>query len=551
MRAVIYARFSSNNQRDASIEDQVRQCRQYIDRQGWTYLHAYTDRAISGARLLRAGYQKLLEDARASSYDVVVAEALDRLSRDQEHVAALFKQLSFAGVRIVTLAEGEINELPVGLKGTMNALFLKDLAQKTRRGLEGRVRQGRSGGGKAYGYDVVKEYDAEGNPVPGGRRINQAEAVVVRRIFEAFAAGHSPRAIARQLNNDNIPGPGGRPWSDTTIRGHATRRTGILRNDLYAGKMVWNKQHYVKDPHTGRRLARPNPESEWIVKDVPHLRILDQDIWDRVQARLDAIRQSPAVRKARKTKFWLNRRPKHLLTGLVRCGRCGGSFAAIGSNYLACGVARRTGACDNRRSIPRPAIERLVLDALKHNLMQPDLVREFIGAFHEEVNKQRRDTEAESELKRRQLEQLTQKLNGLIDAIADGLRTDGLLGRLRDLERQKADLEAQLDAAPPAAPRLHPNLAELYRRKVENLHEALADPAARTEAVEILRGLVDGIYLHPIDGGFEIELVGEIAKMIELSAGAESSPFDPYRSSVKVVAGAGNHRDLTLPAVLV
>ncbi len=539
MRTVIYARYSSDNQRDASIEDQVRQCRQYIDRQGWTYLHAFTDRAISGARLLRAGYQKLLEDARAGSYDVVVAEALDRLSRDQEHVAALFKQLSFAGVRIVTLAEGEINELHVGLKGTMNALFLKDLAQKTRRGLEGRVRQGRSAGGKAYGYDVVKEYDAEGNPVPGGRRINQAEAVVVRRIFEAFAAGHSPRAIARQLNNDNIPGPGGRPWSDTTIRGHATRRTGILRNDLYAGKMVWNKQHYVKDPHTGRRLARPNPESEWIVQDVPHLRILDQDIWDRVQARLDAIRQSPAVRKARKTKFWLNRRPKHLLTGLVRCGRCGGSFAAIGSNYLACGVARRTGACDNRRSIPRPAIERLVLDALKHNLMQPDLVREFIGAFHEEINKQRRDTEAESELKRRQLEQLTQKLNGLIDAIADGLRTDGLLGRLRDLERQKADLGAQLDAAPPAAPRLHPNLAELYRRKVENLHGALADPAARTEAVEILRGLVDGIYLHPIDGGFEIELVGEIAKMIELSAGAESSQFDPYRSSVKVVAGAG------------
>ncbi len=551
MRAVIYARYSSENQRDASIEDQVRLCRQYIDRQGWTYLHAYVDRAISGASQLRPGYQKLLEDARAGTFEVLVAEALDRLSRDQEHVAALFKQLSFAGVRIVTLAEGEINELHVGLKGTMNALFLKDLAQKTRRGLEGRVRQGRSGGGKAYGYDVVKEYDAEGNPVPGGRRINQAEAVVVRRIFEAFAAGHSPRAIARQLNNDNIPGPGGRPWSDTTIRGHATRRTGILRNDLYAGKMVWNKQHYVKDPHTGRRLARPNPESEWIVKDVPHLRILDQDIWDRVQARLDAIRQSPAVRKARKTKFWLNRRPKHLLTGLVRCGRCGGSFAAIGSHYLACGVARRTGACDNRRSIPRPAIERLVLDALKHNLMQPDLVREFIGAFHEEVNKQRRDTEAESELKRRQLEQLTQKLNGLIDAIADGLRTDGLLGRLRDLERQKADLVAQLDAAPPAAPRLHPNLAELYRRKVENLHEALADTAARTEAVEILRGLVDGIYLHPIDGGFEIELVGEIAKMIELSAGAESSQFDPFRSSVKVVAGACNHRELTLPTVLV
>src|SRR5512132_1540661 len=107
---------------------------------------------VSGASRLRPGYQKLLEDARAGTFDIVVAEALDRLSRDQEDTAALYKQLGFAGVRLVTLAEGEISELHVGLKGTMNALFLKDLAMKTRRGLEGRVRLGRSGGGLCYGY---------------------------------------------------------------------------------------------------------------------------------------------------------------------------------------------------------------------------------------------------------------------------------------------------------------------------------------------------------------------------------------------------------------
>jgi site-specific DNA recombinase len=103
----------------------------------------------------RSSYQKLLEDARNGDFDVVVAEALDRLSRDQADTASLYKHLSYLGVRLVTLAEGEISELHVGLKGTMNALFLKDLAQKTRRGLEGRVRQGRSGGGISYGYDLV------------------------------------------------------------------------------------------------------------------------------------------------------------------------------------------------------------------------------------------------------------------------------------------------------------------------------------------------------------------------------------------------------------
>ena len=141
MRAVIYARYSTELQREASIEDQIRLCRARIEHEGWSYLHAYTDRAISGASALRPAYQQLLEDARREGFDIVVAEALDRLSRDQEDVAGLFKRLNFAGVRLVTLAEGEINELHVGLKGAMNALFLKDLADKTRRDLEGRVRQ--------------------------------------------------------------------------------------------------------------------------------------------------------------------------------------------------------------------------------------------------------------------------------------------------------------------------------------------------------------------------------------------------------------------------
>ena len=96
----------------------------------------------------------------------------------------------------MTLAEGEINELHVGLKGTMNALFLKDLAQKVRRGLEGRVRQGRSGGGLCYGYDVAREHDARGELVHGGRQINDVQTAVVLRIFKEFANGKSPRRIA-------------------------------------------------------------------------------------------------------------------------------------------------------------------------------------------------------------------------------------------------------------------------------------------------------------------------------------------------------------------
>ena len=212
MRAAIYARYSTELQRDASIEDQVRLCRRRIAAEQWSPVGTYTDHAMSGSIRLRPGYQKLLEDARARRFDVVVAEALDRLSRDQEDVAALYKHLTFARVQLITVAEGAITELHVGLKGTMNALFLKDLGQKVRRGLEGRVREGRSGGGLCFGYQVVREFDGRGDPVYGARKINAAEAAIARRIFSEFVAGSSPRAIARRLNVERFPGPHGNPW---------------------------------------------------------------------------------------------------------------------------------------------------------------------------------------------------------------------------------------------------------------------------------------------------------------------------------------------------
>ncbi len=488
---------------------------------------------------MRPGYQKLLEDARAGAFDVVLAEALDRLSRDQEDVAALYKHLTFAGVTMITLAEGEITELHVGLKGTMNALFLKDLGKKTWRGLEGRVRKGRSGGGLCYGYDVVKETDAMGEPIHGGRQINEIEASIIRRIFHDYDAGKSPRAIARDLNGESLPGPGGRAWSDTTIRGHFTRRTGILNNELYVGRLIWNKQHYLKDPRTGKRLARPNPEHLWVIQDLPELRIVEQLVWDKVRARLSAIRETPAVKTARDKKFWLKRRAKHLLTGLAKCGICGGDLAPVGQNYLACGSARRKGTCDNRKGIRRPALEGLILETLRDNLMAPDLVKEFIREFHAETNRHRHHIELSATVKRKQLDDVTRKLGGLIEAIAEGLRAPGLQVKLDELETRKLILEKEVAAAPTSAPRLHPNLAEVYRKKVENLQEALRDPATHSEALEILRSLVERVIVRPAENGFTIELVGAIAHMVKLSAGAESLLAEPYASSVKVVAGRG------------
>ena len=258
-RAAIYARFSSALQSEASIEDQLRICRERAEREGWTVAEIFTDMAISGASMQRPGVQRLMQEASRGEFDIIVAEALDRLSRDQADVATLFKRLSFHGVKIVTLSEGEISELHVGLKGTMNQLFLKDLAAKTHRGLRGRVEAGRSGGGNSYGYDVVRRLGADGLPVTGERTISEDEAALIRRIFAEFSDGLSPKAIARKLNRERIPGPSGKPWRDTAIRGHRIRGTGLLNNELYIGRLVWNRLRYIKDPETGRRVSRLNP----------------------------------------------------------------------------------------------------------------------------------------------------------------------------------------------------------------------------------------------------------------------------------------------------
>jgi DNA invertase Pin-like site-specific DNA recombinase len=542
MRAVIYARYSSENQRDASIEDQVRTCKAEIGRRAYALTQTYADHAISGSTNLRPGYQKLLEDARIGQFDVVVAEALDRLSRDQESIAGLYKALTFAGVKLVTVSEGDINELHVGLKGTMNALFLKDLAIKTRRGLEGRVRQGKSAGGLPYGYEVVRQFAADGQPIGGLRRIKRSEANVVQRAFKLFASGKSPKAIATLFNNDKIPAPSGGLWAETTIRGHAKRHCGVLRNDIYRGKLIWNRQRFVKDPVSGKRLPRANPESQWVTQDVPELRIVSDDLWDKVQARFRDVRNMPNVRASMATKFWEQRRPRHILSGLVKCGCCDGTYAGVGKDYLACSTARRFGTCENRAGVRRHDLEVAVLGALKDNLLQPDLVEEFIRGYHEEINRKAAAAGATMAASQRRLAKVKKDIDAIIDNLIAGYRNETMKRRLDQLEDERIELERKLAEPPPTTIRVHPNLAKLYREKVENLAKSLADDEIRDASAEILRSLIDAVIVTPKGSGHEVLVKGEIGRLVRFA----NPKMQQNQCSVKVVAGAGNQRFLQL-----
>ena len=199
----------------------------------------------------------------------------------------------------------------------MNALFLKDLADKTRRGLEGRVRAGRSGGGLRFGYDVVREHDARGDPIHGGRKINDAEAGIVRAIFSEFAAGRSPRRIAHDLNRGRIAGPRGGEWDASTINGNAARGSGLINNQSYIGRLVWNRLRYIKDPTSGKRISRLNEPDRWIVQEVPELRIIPQDLWDAVKERQQTLKRNTRPDLGDRP-FWALQRPRFLVTGLAK-----------------------------------------------------------------------------------------------------------------------------------------------------------------------------------------------------------------------------------------
>ena len=539
-KVAIYARFSPHpDQRDESIEDQIRICRERADKEGWEIVETYADFRISGASLLlRPEIQQMIEDAHKGKFSIVIAESLDRLSRNLEDIAAVYNRLRFAGVSIFTLSEGEVSELHIGLKGTMSQLFLKDLAAKVHRGLRGRVENGYAASGKSYGYDVQHQFDDAGKAVKGERTINQGEAAIVKRIFKEYGEGRSPRSIAKQLNKEGIVGPSGKEWGQSTINGNRQRGNGILNNELYIGQMVWNRQRYIKNPETGRRVARPNPESEWIRKDVPHLRILEQDLWNAVKQRqgsLDRMRaydaDNPMTRK---------RRPIYLFSGLTKCSECGGGFSKVSDKSLGCSTARNKGTCDNRRTIRQDELERRVLRALRQNLMEPALFEQFCEAYTEHSNELRKQHNRQIEAWRADFKTVDAELEKCVDLMLSGVPPEKIKERMVSLDLKKKELESRLEAEPETVAILHPKMSIVYKTKLDELFEQLANAEQKDKAFGIVRSLVDKIIMSPNeDDGLDITLVGDLAGILTVATGSQEPLTARSRLVSNVTAIAG------------
>ena len=546
LRAAIYARFSTDMQRDASIDDQVRTCRDYAKRQGLEVIEVFSDKAMSGASLMRSGIQNMLRSAANRQFDIVISEALDRLSRNQADIASVYQKLEFQSVAIETVSEGSISEMHIGLKGTMNALFLKDLGAKTHRGLKGRALSGKSAGGKAYGYKNIPQFDVTGSRIRGDRTIHADEAHVVRRIFADYANGISPKKIAEALNDEGIPGPSGRGWGASTLHGNRERGTGILNNELYIGRQIWNRLTYAKDPDTGKRVSRLNPQDEWVISDVPELRVVEQPLWDAAKAR-----QGNLKTKNTADNIWDRRRPRTLFSGLLKCGCCGGGFSKVSQTQFGCSTARNKGKalCTNKLTISQTDLEERVLGALQDNLMDQDLLEVFCKEYARERNRLNAQAEQGRSALEKELATANRDHSKLVDAIIAGIPADQVKGKMQALTERREALEAKLThTSAPDPIRIHPKMAATYHARVRSLIFGLHKTGEMQAAQEALRSLVDRIVLQPSQesGKLDIILEGALSGLLTLALtsrnakglSAETQTIDTIGELV-LVAGVG------------
>lgn len=498
LRIAVYARYSSDRQRETSIEDQVQRCKEYIEGAGGRVEPSlfFTDFALTGATMQRPGFESLMALVKQEppGIDLVVTENLDRISRDFADAATIYKLLRFAKVRMVGVAdgidtEGKSSKLTYAIKAVMADAFRDDLADKTLRGLKGRVKAGYSAGGMAYGFMSVPETGPDGSVIGHRPVINEEQAEVVRLIFNLYLEGASLAAIARRMNDDSIPPPRAntrhrrKGWAVSTIRA-------MVYNQRYTGTWKFNEREWVRDPTTGIRRPRPKPASEIMIQERPELRVIDQDTWDAVQARLKRVKAAYTRNPdgTPKGRAITGKATPYLLSGLLVCGDCGARLIITGSKpsrVYRCGDHLKRGTCDSTISVREHAARHAIVETIRHMLGSKKAVAYMRQRAQTRLREVAREQLTASSQRERHLRVLEGKVANLVAFIAAGNASAAVAAELAELEaqvaREKAALAA-LDATARMPDRL-PAVDDVVGR-VQDLGKLLtSDPKAGREAL--------------------------------------------------------------------
>lgn len=417
--------------------------------------------------------------------------------------------------------------------GLRDETMLDSLRDKTRRGMRGQILRGFSAGGRPYGYRSIPvqdsmRKDAYGNPeIVGYRRaIHQGEAKVVHEIFELYAAGLSPKTIAKRLNSHGVPPPRprrGRPargWTWTTINGCPSKSIGILNNPIYVGRVVWNRSYKVRDPDSGRRITRQRDRAEWVSTDVPELRIIPDELWECVQMIRDERRHA-----AREAAACRQRAPKYLLSGLLVCGRCGAPYVLKTGSYYGCAsnIDRGGSICPNTQLVRRDVIEATTLEILRTRLLHPSEIEEFVGLVNNKLAEMSGRRAIDRQGRLRELAQARQELENIKAAIRAGLWMSLTREALEEAEAKVSRLEGETVSLPA---QVSPLTAEQVLSYVQDLPGLVTVDQDRAKV--LLRRFLAPVVLNPTDDGIEAAFQINVAGVLELVGAGTGVRYDSF-----------------------
>lgn len=463
-RVALYARYSSDQQRETSIEDQLRRCREFVVQNGGTVDERmiFTDSATSGATMDRAGVRKLQFAVDAGVLDAIVAEDTSRVSRDLADSASLYKKLRYREVVLYGVADGVDTSAPnakinYAVKSLLSDMYLDDLADKTKRGQEGRWLAGFSTGSPPIGYRSEPVPGANGRPVGYRILIDDKGAAIVRRVFELYDDGHSLSEIARRFNVEHVPPPRAKTqhrrkgWIASSVRE-------ILANEAYIGKWTWRKRRWVRDPDSGRRVPRSRAETEVQRKEFPDRRIIDQQLWDRVRARAAGVAEKYDGKGKRGTP---GNKTVYPLSGVLICAKCKAPMTIMrgtSASYYACSDRRKRGTCDNKLSVREELARTCLFRAIRDALFTPEAIEYLRKRIAERLGELSRTATAELRERTERISRTKARLDNIVAFVAEGNRFETLGTAIKDLEAQlKADRAAlaalkERAAAPVALP---------------------------------------------------------------------------------------------------
>lgn len=496
MIAAIYARYSSDNQREESIDAQVRAINEYARKNGHTIVRIYTDEARSATTDNRPQFLQMMKESATGMFNAVIVHKLDRFSRDRYDSAFYKRQLKKNGVKLISVLEN-LDDSPesIILESVLEGMaeyYSANLSREVMKGMKETALQCRHNGGTPpLGYDVLPDKSYS---------VNESEARTVRMIFEMYASGKGYNEIIDTLSIEGCLSKSGRPFGKNSLHD-------ILRNEKYTGTYVFNRTIRKTSGKRNNHQSKSDEDIIRIENGIPA--IITKELWNEVGRKMNGNKRARAANSAKET---------YMLSGLVFCGECGGSFAGnrkfSGRNknlYVTyeCTTRKRQRTC-NMKSIEKNFIEDLVIDQLLNDIFAPDAMDRIADRLAEharlrsgEISKNIRDFENE-------LSGVQTQINNTVNAIANGMFHLSMKEKMDNLEARKTALTLRIVEAKRQAEINSPSreFIRSYLQQDADIHNKSPEDQKRIIRTYVVKVVVynDRIDTHTIvdfDGGGE------------------------------------------------